>query len=292
MIAGNPLVSILTPTFNRADFLGQMIESVLSQTFRNFELIIVDDGSTDDTRSLVEGFRDERITYRYQENSGQSVARNAALKLATGQYICFLDSDNAWLPDKLEKSLKAFEQNPDVDVVYGDCITINEHGDEISRKNMRRHSGYIAPLMLRDNFISMNTTMTRRHCFDEMGGMSARRRVADDYDLWLRFSSRYRFLYIPEFLAYYRVMDNQISSDKELRFQSNEEIIHDFLKAYPDAVTSTQARQGLGVFYTRKARYLAGAGKRGRAVGAVLRAFLYNPLAASTWRGLCRVICP
>jgi len=285
-----PLISIITPTYNRADFLGQAIDSVLAQTYQRFELLIVDDGSTDSTRELVEAYNDERISYRYQENQGQSVARNLALSIARGDFVCFLDSDNAWFADKLEKSLKAFAEYPDVDVVYGDCVIINEKNEEVSRKNMRRYSGYIAPLMLKDNFISMNTTMTRRKCFEEMGGLGGKRRVADDYDLWLRFSARYQFYHLPEFFAYYRVMDDQISSDKVRRFETNEAIILDFLKAYPDAVTPKQADEGLCVFYTRKARYFASVGNRKESVAAIAKAIRYNPFAKAPWKGLFRVL--
>jgi glycosyltransferase involved in cell wall biosynthesis len=268
-----------------------MIDSVLAQTYQDFELLIVDDGSTDNTRSLVESYvaKDSRVRYFYQENQRQSAARNLALKHVKGEFVCFLDSDNYWLPDKLEKSLAAFQQHPEADIVYGDCITVNEAGEEISRKNMRRHSGMITALLLKDNFISMNTTMTRKKCFDEMGGMSGKRRVADDYDLWLRFSARYRFLYVPEYMVYYRVMDDQISSDKRARFETNEQIIMDFLAQYPETVSKQQEREGLAAFYCRKARYYAGRSSD-EAFSAIARAVGYNPLAVNVWRSLAKVM--
>lgn len=290
MTESKPLISIITPTYNREDFLGQAIDSVLAQTYQNFEFFIIDDGSTDNTRSLVESYADPRIRYYHQENQGQSVARNLGLSMAKGDFICFLDSDNYWFTDKLEKNLNAFESNPEADIVYGDGVSIDEQGNEVSRVNMQRHSGRIAHLMLKDNFVSMNTTMARRRCFDEMGGFSGKRRVADDYDLWLKFSARYNYLYIPEHMSYYRIMDDQISSDKVRRFATNEAIVLDFLRDYPDAVTPDEAKAGLAAFYLRKARHFASVKNRRESYPAIFKALSYQPFSLPVWRGLVKVL--
>ena len=285
-----PTVSVITPTYNRADFLGQAVDSVLAQTCPHFEMLVVDDGSTDGTRALMEGYLgDGRIRYFHQQNQGQSVARNLALSHSRGEFICFLDSDNAWVPEKLAVSLEAFEQHPDVDVVYGDAMKIDESGAEISRENMRRYSGRIVPYMLRDNCVSMNTAMARRRCFDEHGGMSGRYRVADDYELWLRFSAYYRFLYLPRYLAYYRVMKNQISSDKARRFDTNEAILRDFLAEHGHTVTAAEARTGWCYFHTRKGRYLASQGKLAAAVQCYLKALTFAPASKAPWRALAKL---
>lgn len=293
-LSSQPLITVITPTFNRRRFIGEAIESVINQTYGNLEHLIIDDGSEDNTGELVESYqkKDGRIHYFYQANQGQSVARNLGLKHARGDYICFLDSDNYWFLDKLEKSLAAFQKYPETDILYGDCVIINEAGDEISRKTIKRHSGYIAPLLLRDNFVSINTSMTKRHCFEEMGGMSNKVKVADDYELWLRFSSKYLFYYLPEFLACYRVMENQISSDKRRRFEANEAIIVDFLKKFPEAVTPKEAKEGLSHFYSRKARYYASIGDKRVAWKAILFVFRYSPFSGKPWRSIYRVLFP
>lgn len=285
-----PLVSVVTPTYNRADFIAKAIDSVLAQSYGHFEMIIVDDGSQDNTRELIEAYDDPRISYHYQENQGQSIARNRGISLSQGEFICFLDSDNLWFPDKLEKGLAGFQRYPEADIVYGDCVSIDEQGSEISRENMRRYSGRIAALMLKDNFISMNTTMTRRRCFDEMGGFSNKDRYAEDYGLWLKFSTRYRFQYVPEYMAYYRIMDDQLSSDKIHRFMANEKIVLEFLHQYPDAVTRSEAREGLSGFYLRKARYFASVKNRSESYPAIARAIYNQPLSLSVWRGLAKVL--
>jgi glycosyltransferase involved in cell wall biosynthesis len=285
-----PLVSIITPTYNRGAFIGQAIRSVLDQTYDHFELLVVDDGSVDDTSTVIEPFlRDERIRYWRQENQGQSRARNAALAQARGEYIAFLDSDNEWLPHKLERSIRALQANRWADVVYADVVTIDEDGHEISRRNMRRYSGRILPQMLRDNCVSMNTALAHRRCFDRLGGMSGLRRVADDYDLWLRFSAYYQFLYVPEFWARYRVMKEQISTDKTARFESNEAILRSFAEEHGDRASAREIQRGWAALWMRKARWLASEGRRAEACLAALRALRHRPLERQPWRTLGRV---
>jgi glycosyltransferase involved in cell wall biosynthesis len=291
MLKDEPLISIITPTYNRADFIEEAVQSVLDQTYQNFEHLIVDDGSTDNTREILSPFlADRRLRYFYQENQGQSVARNLAIEHARGEFVCFLDSDNIWLPIHLASQLAAFQETPEVDIVYGDGITIDEQGNELRRKNIKRHSGYIAFQMLKDNCVGMNMTMARRKCFDEMGGMSGKRRVADDYDLWLKFSSRYRFRYVPRYLAYYRVMEDQISSNKVARFETNESIIRDFRHNYPEALTEAQFDEAFAFFYSRKARWLARSGHKGLAIRNIATALKYRPFVMAPWRSLAAIL--
>mgnify|MGYP000225793700 CR=1 FL=1 len=286
-----PLISIVTPTYNRSEFLAEAVNSVLGQTYSNFELLIIDDGSTDDTRELVASYQqDPRIRYFYQSNQGQSVARNRGIAESAGDFICFLDSDNAWLPKKLERSLLEFQRFPETQVVYGDSILIDENSAEIGKSTMKRYSGRITANLLKDNFVSMNTTMTRRHCFEEMGGFNESDRIAEDYELWLRFSTKFEFHYIPEFLGCYRKMDNQISSDKQRRFEGNERLLLKFLEQYPDAVTGRERRRGLSHFYIRKARYEISAKAFRAALSDIARGTKYDPWWQGPWRALAKMV--
>ena len=286
-------VSVVTPTYNRARFLPDAVTSVLSQTFGDFELIIVDDGSDDNTRDVLAPFlADRRVRYFHQENQGQSHARNLALKQATGDCIAFLDSDDVWAPDKLEKQLAVLQANPGVDIVHGDEATIDEQGKVISFENMKRCSGRITRYLLADNSVSITTALVRRRCFDEMGGFDTSVGVADDYELWLRFSARYCYQYEPGIVASYRVMADQISSDKRRRYAANERIIQQFLARYGEVLSPGERRWGLARFYCRKARYFASAGERGKAVGAIAGALHNAPLDSVVWRALYRVAVP
>ncbi|WP_303286335.1 glycosyltransferase [Marinobacter sp. SS8-8] len=286
-------VSVVTPTYNRARFLPDAVTSVLSQTFGDLQLIIVDDGSDDNTRDVLAPFlADRRVRYVYQKNQGQSHARNLALKQATGDCIAFLDSDDVWAPDKLEKQLAVLQANPGVDIVHGDEATIDEQGKVISFENMKRYSGRITRYLLADNSVSITTALVRRRCFDEMGGFDTSVGVADDYELWLRFSARYCYQYEPGIVASYRVMADQISSDKRRRFAANERIIQEFLARYGEVLSPGERRWGLARFNCRKARYFASAGERGKAVGAIAGALRYAPLDPVVWRALYRVAVP
>jgi len=286
-------VSVVMPTFNRARFIPSAVASALAQTYADLELIIVDDGSTDDTARVLEPFfEDGRVRYFYQSNQGQSVARNYALAQSSGEFIAFLDSDDLWCPDKLEKQLRAFDANPGVDIVHGDEVLINEQGEVISRKNMRRYSGRITRQLLADNSVSITTALVKRRCFEEMGGFDTLVGVADDYDLWLRFSARYRFHYEPGIVASYRVMEAQISSDKRRRLAANEMIIRNFLKQYADELPRKDRRWGVSRFYCRSARYFASVGEREKAVRALFLAFRNSPMDSVVWRAVFRVLVP
>ncbi|MDL0429703.1 glycosyltransferase [Marinobacter sp. TBZ242] len=286
-------ISVITPTYNRAGFIGEAVSSVLAQTYQDLELIIVDDGSVDDTRAVVDAFlADKRVRYFYQENQGQSSARNFALAQSDGEFIAFLDSDDIWSLDKLEKQVAVFDANPDIDVVHGDEAMVDEQGVVISLENMTRYSGHISRQLLADNSVSITTALVKRRCFDEMGGFDTSVGVADDYELWLRFSAKYRFHYLPGIVASYRVMADQISSDKRRRFEANELIIKRFLDRYGHALAPRDRRWGLARFYCRKARYLASAGERSKAFTALSGAFRNAPLDPVVWRALYRVMVP
>lgn len=284
-----PLVSVITPTYNREDFLPEAIESVLSQDYENFEFLIIDDGSTDNSKEVIDGYMDSgKIRYFYQENSGQSVARNKGISEAKGKYVCFLDSDNRWLPGKLSRSVAELETSPEYDVLYADGTLINEAGEEISRENMTRYTGNIVMELLKDNCVSMNTTMVRTHILREVGGFSSHVKVADDYDLWLRLSAKSKFLYISEYMADYRVMANQISSDKKRRFESNEEIITRFLKEQPNLLSVDDQKDALNYFYTRAARHFSGARDFELANQYFRKAFRAKRFSKITYRAIIR----
>lgn len=285
MLSNRPLVSVITPTFNRSSYLLFAVDSVLKQTYENWELIIVDDGSTDNTRDLLDSYLvDPRIQYCFQTNRGQSVARNRGLSLAKGAFIGFLDSDDIWLPDKLEKQLALFERFPDADIVHGDEVTIDENGNEISFQNMTRYSGVITAQLLADNCVSMTTALARKDCFERLGGFDESDRVADDYALWLKFSTRYRFHYHPEYVTLYRATPDQLSTDKTRRFEANEQILKKFFIRFPHAVSKATARRGLSHFFIRKARYEHSIGKTVSAWSSCLWALWLFPFWQGPWR--------
>ena len=287
-----PLVSAIMATYNRVDFIEDAINSVLRQDYPLLELIIVDDGSTDGTQKLLEDkyLSDSRIKYIYQENAGQMAATNKAISVSSGSYVAMIDSDNLWEPGKVREQVDIFNSNPDVDIVYGDIITIDEHGQECHRKNMQRYSGHISQYLLKDNFVTVNTAMIKKRCIQELGAMNTGVEVAGDYDMWLRFSTKFNFLYVPRFWARYRVMANQISSDKSRRFRNTEKMVLDFISDYPEATSSLQKRKGLAYFYVRKARYNLSVGQYINAYKSILLSLQKFPIYLPAYRALLKII--
>ena len=285
------LVSVIIATYNRRDFIVDAIESVIAQSYKDWELIIIDDGSTDDTKDIIEKhLESEKISYYYQNNQKQASALNTGLKYAHGDWIAFLDSDNKWLSDRLELGINCILSNPDMGLIYGDIYTINEAGVRVSEKNMKRYTGNVTARLLFDNFISFNTTLIRKDILEKIGGFNADLDRAPDYDCWLRASTITKFLYISEYLAEYRVMDNQISSDKTSRFDNNEKTLKRFLYNYPNAVTMMEKKKGLSAFYLRKAYYLKANGSFLLSISTLTKSLGEYPFWLRPWKFLLRLL--
>jgi len=205
----NPKVSILLPSFNRAHLLYRAIKSILSQTFQDFELIIVDDGSSDNTEEVVKSFKDSRIIYiRHDKNKGASAARNTGLQVAGGEYIAFQDSDDEWLPEKLEKQIKVFETAPSgVGVVYTSFWKYLNNNDKIyiPDPQIKQKEGCIFKELLKHNLIGLPTAIIRKECFEKVGKFDEELFCLEDWDLFIRISRYYQFMFIDEplVLSYY-----------------------------------------------------------------------------------------
>ncbi|MGM0440987.1 MAG: glycosyltransferase family 2 protein [Elusimicrobiota bacterium] len=181
-----PYFSVVIPTYNRREFLSKAVESVLEQTFKDFELIVVDDGSTDGTERLIKKYPDKRITYLYQENRGVSRARNRGIKEAAGKYIAFLDSDDWWLEEKLEITRKAIEDNPDYGVFHTQEKWYRNGQLLNQKKRHRKPTGYVFKRCLKLCCISISTAVVERDLFDKIGMFDENLPACEDYDFWLR----------------------------------------------------------------------------------------------------------
>ncbi|MCK5883734.1 MAG: glycosyltransferase [Bacteriovoracaceae bacterium] len=184
-------VSIVIPSHNRAEKLVRAIDSVLLQTFRDFDLWIIDDGSTDNTEEVVKSYGDTDINIHYlkQENSGVSSARNLGIKSSKGEWVAFLDSDDEWMPAKLEKQIKFIEENSIYPMVYGDEVWIR-CGKRVNQKNIHKKSGGdIFEKCLPLCFIAPSAALIKRSLLEEVGLFDEEFKVCEDYDLWLKISS-------------------------------------------------------------------------------------------------------
>ena len=203
----SPYVSIIIPTYNRARYLPSAIESVLAQTFTDFELIVVDDGSTDDTATAIRPFlRDRRVRYVYQDNQGRSAARNHGAALAQGDLLGFLDSDDRYLPTTLEAHLRAFDRSQDLGMSIGGYQYVDEGGHRLGERLPWMEGG---ELTLRDWLFNCYATpgsvCIRRSWFERAGGFDPKLEMAEDWDLFLRLArAGCPMAWVPEIVCEYR----------------------------------------------------------------------------------------
>ncbi|MGM0568516.1 MAG: glycosyltransferase family 2 protein, partial [Elusimicrobiota bacterium] len=165
----NPKYSVIIPVYNRPELIREAAESVLHQTYRNFELIIIDDGSTDSTPEAVKSFRDPRIKYIRQKNAGPAAARNRGVRISSGKYIAFLDSDDRWLKYKLSETDKAIEENPDYYIYHTQEKWYRKGKILNQKKKHKKPQGYVFENCLKLCCISISTVVVRRSLFEKVG---------------------------------------------------------------------------------------------------------------------------
>jgi glycosyltransferase involved in cell wall biosynthesis len=190
-------VNVIIPTYNRAELLREAIESVLAQAYQDSELLVVDDGSTDRTRELVAVYG-KRVTYIFQENRGVSSARNLGIRASTGELIAFLDSDDLWLPEKLEQQVTIMDQHPELQLCHTEEIWIRRGLRVNPKKKHKKYSGYIFQYCLPLCVISPSSVLIRRTLFDKVGYFDEHLPACEDYDLWLRITKEYPVHFIEK----------------------------------------------------------------------------------------------
>lgn len=224
LVTPRPRVSVILPTYNRASLLKYALDSVMLQSFQDLEVVLVDDGSTDQTRELVKSYS-PKVRYIYREHTGlPAVVRNAGLWLAQGDHVAFLDSDDQWLPGKLERQVEILERHPAVGLVSSNALALEHDQDTPGRLYLRENqagSGWVLEKLVKDNFIITSTVMIRRSLLDRIGTFSEdpTLRALEDYDLWLRIATVAEIFYVPETLAIYR--DSPATSIRRQQSQSS-----------------------------------------------------------------------
>jgi glycosyltransferase involved in cell wall biosynthesis len=303
-----PLVSVLLPTRNRDSLLSRAIASVLSQTYPNFELIVVDDGSTDETETVVKGFSDERIRYVYQDHRGAAAAENLGTRLARGSFIAFIDDDDEWLCEKLEKQMERFAlEGEDTAVVYtaAQFFKNGKHRFYGPPQSILVKNGSIyREILNRTTYVPLVCAVVRRECLEEVGGFDETMPTSNDYDLWIRLSSRYRFQYLPEPLVHVHYTAGSMSTTP-----TNTIVARKLLLEKHRRVFAKPEGRGIGAFFYWQIGYLLllqGERREGRrylflaarhapwklsyTVGALLslfgRGMLFNRLLQTTVDGL------
>ena len=213
--APSPKVSVLIPAYNAMEFLPATIASVLAQTYQDFEVIVVNDGSIDDVEGWVNELPDQRVKLVSQSNKGLASARNTGLATAKGDYIAFIDADDLWLPNKLEKQVQLLDTQPDVGLVYTWISLIDETGQPQGKLRKNHAQGNVWVQLTTHNIVECGSVaLVRRECFDKVGLFDDTLpfSCSEDWDMWLRIAAHYSFGSVAEPLVQYRCHSNNLSS--------------------------------------------------------------------------------
>jgi glycosyltransferase involved in cell wall biosynthesis len=294
------IVSVVIPAFNAASFIGPTLDTVCAQTFSDYETIVIDNGSTDNTAAVVRthfGRHDMRgRIVRVEENCGVAGARNIGIRAATGTYVALLDSDDLWYPEKLAAVMAEFERHPDADLVcHDENITRDGKIVSVSRRRPPRGSLYEA-LVLDGNFLSPSATTFRRDAALALGGFDERADylTAEDYDFWIRFSRERRIRFLNRVLGEFVLHERSASRGIVSHHIALERMLRDHLSAYqrshPGLVSRLRARRRLARVYRSAARQLIAhgeaAGDQQAFVSRMLRTYpleLRNVAVALMW---------
>jgi len=215
-VSSQPLVSVVIPTHNRAGLLSQTLDGVDRQTFRNFEVIVVDDGGTDRTPELI-GRHSATIHYIWQQQRGPAAARNRALSEAQGKLVAFLDSDDVWLPNFLAEVVGALQDAPHAALAYSDFRTIDYHGNPLRGHTKPQHGGDVTKPLFSTIFIHTSCVIARRQILLDAGGFNTSMKANEDYDLWLRLSLKHPFVSLPKPLCLRRTHNGSLSRNGNIQ---------------------------------------------------------------------------
>ncbi|MGG6293243.1 glycosyltransferase family 2 protein [Leptolyngbya sp. AN02str] len=215
-----PQITVVIPAYNAMRYLPAAVDSVLNQTFTDFEILIVDDGSSDQVRSWASQLSDPRIRLISQPNQGLSGARNTGILQAQGDYVAFLDADDLWAPSKLEKQLRQFQERPELGLVHTWMEFIDESGKSTGRVMKSFAEGDTWNVLAERNVIACPSVIVRRSCFDQVGMFDCQLRSLEDWDMWIRIAAQFPFAVVPEPLAYYRQTPGSMSKNCVVMEQS------------------------------------------------------------------------
>ncbi|MDQ2833206.1 MAG: glycosyltransferase family 2 protein [Acidobacteriota bacterium] len=276
-----PRVDIIIPAYNAAKYLPTAIESVVSQTFEDWRILLVDDGSTDNTVEVVAPYIESlgaRIKYVKQSNRGLPAARNMAIRHSSAEFLALLDADDVWLPSRLYESMRCFEDRPQVGLAYGRISRIDQAGRLLDTwgGNNAWAAGKIARYIYMLKVQLPCPTMTfRRKCVEEVGGFDETMRATEDRDLWFRIAERYDVACSSQVLAHYRTSPGSMSSDPDRMLQAQLKFVR---KHYGRPGCGFWARSSaLGCVYRQHAEALSARKQRLPAFVSSIRAVTLSP---------------
>jgi glycosyltransferase involved in cell wall biosynthesis len=277
-----PKVDVVMPAYNAAKYIPIALDSVIAQTFEDWRVLLIDDGSKDNTAEIVAPYKErlgEKLLYVQNVNGGPARARNTALSMATGEFIAFLDADDIWLPNRLMESLKSFEGRPQVGLSYGFVSRIGDDGVVIDTfADRQKHGeGRIAEyIYTRAVDMPCLTITLRRKCIDEVGMFDEAIKGPEDRDLWLRIAQRYEVALVPHLIAHYRLSPGSITSDTDKLLKAQRQFIE---KHYGEEGCGRVARgKALSGVYKQRAETFGDRGQWSKALDNMARSLMYYPL--------------
>ncbi len=242
-------VSIVIPAYNAMTYLSETLASVFQQTFSDFEVLLVDDGSTDSIQAWVEqSVSDPRVKLISQVNQGLSAARNTGITHSQSEYIAFLDADDLWHPSKLERQVQWLEAHPTVGLIYNWTTLIDSSGKPTGRVLGSAIEGNVLPEILQRNIIDCPSVLVRRQCFDRVGLFDCALRSVEDWDMWIRIAAVYPFAVTPEPLVYYRQHPSNMSKNWRVMEQAFQQVITKAFASAPPALQTLKPKS-LGSAY-------------------------------------------
>lgn len=280
----NPEVSVVVAAYNHERYVRALLESILGQTFKNFELVIIDDGSTDATPHIIEEYAKQypdKIRFTRQKNCGLVRTINSAYKMCRGKYIAPVGSDDIWLPDKLEEQVKKFDEDPILSLVYADIKIIDGEGKILYRLHRfaKPYWGQITERLFALNFISGIILMYKRELFEKYGYWDPRYNIACDGEFTLRVSPYIKVGYVNKVLALYRVHGHNSST---LNFEKTAieglDYRKQFLASHPSLIKRSVVLRTYSKLYSRLAEAHFLKNNRKNAIKYYIKACCYNPL--------------
>lgn len=307
-----PKVSVIIPSYNCGRFVIDAVTSILNQSYKDCEIVVIDDGSTDNTREVLSVFIEKKnITYLYQANQGVGAARNSGIMASTGDYITFLDADDTLTEDSVEKRLRFAVQHPEVGLVFSDYfhqrsesdMTISDHAYLIKRfPNLMFHNpeGIIFTGNIEDYFevpfnIWTGTVLVKREVFDKVGRFRTDVRITDDRDMWIRIAEHFRVGYINSALAYYKHFRGNLTTSVPVKyFGERLSFLQELLTKYRNnRKIYLVIRERLAYAHHDIGLYFYNHDNRLKAISYFIKSLYYNPSSKrAELRGIFRCLLP
>lgn len=284
-----PEVSVVITCYNYGQYVAGCLESVFAQTYTDYEIILVDDGSTDNSEEQIKPFlQNSRLKYIRQKNSGQAKAKNRGIQESRGKFIAFLDADDKWDATKLSKQIPLF-LDEHVGVVFSRALYIDENDQLLdfilTEKYLQPKIGRVTHNLYMNNFVPFSSSVVRKKCFAEFGGFDEMLPMGIDWDLWLRLSTGCSYAYVNEPLLFYRVgHPGQMSKNETTRHRCSDRIMTKFVQQYPDAVDKRTQKKAMLYTLCNRAEYYS-VRKPWQGMLLSCKAVIMAPWYAESYRG-------